>query len=153
MKSAIVTLEEGLRFGEEWIKDPNCSDEQRKVKKVQIAEHKKAIKILKAKEKKKKLKKKRKNFIRRTILVTHWDKNIDPEILTIKGETEKDLIYEYSEESEKVMYALGSGDEFLNKIAEGEIPREELIKEIMFETLDDFLKHLNSVSEYHFRDK
>jgi len=91
--------------------------------------------------------------MKRTILVTHWDKNIDPEILTIKGKTEKDLIYEYCEDSEKVMYALGEDDEFLNKQAEREIPKEELMREIKFETFDDFIKHLNDVSEYHFRDK
>ena len=50
MKSAIRTLEEGLRFGEEWIKDPNCSEEQKAIKEVQIKEHKQAIALLQANE-------------------------------------------------------------------------------------------------------
>ena len=91
--------------------------------------------------------------MKRTILVTHWDKNIDPEILIIKGETEKELIYNYCLNSEKVMYVLGEDDVFLNKQAESTITKEELIKEIEYKTFDDFLTYLNNISEYHFRDK
>jgi hypothetical protein len=85
--------------------------------------------------------------------VTHWDKNIDPEIFTIKGKTEKELIYNVYECSEKIMYVLGEDDVLLNDIAGGEISKDELLHKITFETLDGFLEHLNTVSEYHFREK
>ena len=91
--------------------------------------------------------------MKKTILVTHWDKNIDPEIFNIKGKTEKELIYDVYEISEKIMYVLGDDDELLNDIAEGEISKDTLLLKIKFETLNEFLKHLNSISDYHFREK
>lgn len=87
------------------------------------------------------------------ILVTHWDRRIDSEILTIKGNTEKELIYNVYEVSEKLMYALGEDDLLLNDIAEGKISKDELLLRIPFETLDGFLQHLNAVSDYHFCEK
>lgn len=91
--------------------------------------------------------------MKKTILVTHWDKNIDPEIFSIKGKTEKELIYDVCDTSEKIMFTSGEVHDFANDIAEGEISKDELLLKIKFETLDEFLKYLNSISEYHFREK
>jgi hypothetical protein len=91
--------------------------------------------------------------MKKQILVTYWDRNIDPEIFEIKGKTEKELIYEIYEKSEKIHYALGDDDELLNEIFDGEISKDELLLKIEFETLKDFLKHLNSISQYYFREK
>lgn len=91
--------------------------------------------------------------MKRTVLVTHWDKNIDPEIIDIKGKTEKELIYDMYENSEKIVHALGADEEIINDIAVGEISKDEIMRKIKFETLDELLQHLNSVSEYYFRQK
>ena len=46
--SPIRTLEEWLRFCENYIKSDECSEEQKVIKAKQIDDHKKAIKILQA---------------------------------------------------------------------------------------------------------
>lgn len=91
--------------------------------------------------------------MKKTILVTHWDRNIDPEIFTIKGKTEKELIYDVYLKSEKLDYVLGENDEFLNEIIEDKTSKEELINKIPFETLRDFFSFLHENGEYRYREK
>lgn len=91
--------------------------------------------------------------MKKKIIVTHWDHNIDPEFFTVKGETEKRLILDVYYKSDKIVYALGEDDVLMNEIWEGELTEEELMEKIPYETLDDFLSYLNSVSEYTFREK
>lgn len=91
--------------------------------------------------------------IKKKIIVTHWDHNIDTEVFTIKGKTEKRLILDVYYKSDKILYALGEGDEFMNKVWEGELNKDELMEIIPFETLDEFLKDLNTKSKYYFREK
>lgn len=76
--------------------------------------------------------------MKRTITATYFDRTISPEILTVEGETEKELIYKYYEDSERVVCVLGE---------------EELIKEIKFETFDGFIEHLNElITGHHFKN-
>jgi len=91
--------------------------------------------------------------MKKQILVTHWDHNINPEIFKIKGKTEKRQILDVYYKSDKILYALGEDNEFLNDVWDAKLSKEELMEKIPFETLEEFFEDLNSKSEYYFREK
>lgn len=89
-------------------------------------------------------------LLEETIIVTSKsDPFNDPKIFTVRGDTEKELIYEiygslYSP------YLEDEDDIISNDIADGILNKQEILAKIKFDTLEEFLIHLNS-SQFYFR--
>ena len=86
--------------------------------------------------------------MKKQIIITHYDKNIDPESFIINGKTDKDLILDFYKISNYIIYLVGENDNFLNDVYEGEYTDDELKNKISFNTLDEFIKFIEKKSDY-----
>ena len=78
--------------------------------------------------------------MKKQIIVTSYQNNIEPIAFTIKGNTEKELILDMYIQYEDLMYTIGEEDEILNML--GEYSDKECIKKIQHNTFDEFIEHL-----------
>lgn len=87
--------------------------------------------------------------MRKKVIITHYDRGIDPQSATISGKTDKELIYSLIQRTgEWPISVLGEEHPLIVATFDGDIPVEEAVPLINFETLDEFKEFVETKTGY-----
>ena len=89
--------------------------------------------------------------MKKTIIITHYDRNIDPRSATVKGNTEKEMIYNllsYEKTEDWSITAIGEDHPYIKATFDDEIPFSEAEPLLNFNTLEEFKEFVETRTDY-----